>query len=243
MPLRIVMPNVPPSEAIIQTVAEKSGGQVVLAFSGGKDAVAAWIALKRAGVKVFPYFYYIHPHLEFVNRTIDYYEEKFGEKITRVPNSTVYRWWIDCTYATPEQVAPCMAASLPVFNAHDLQAGVIQHLKLPATTFTALGVRAADSIFRRTMFTRSGAINHKNKKFYPVWDWTKEEVRVEIFKAKLKLPIDYWLFGRSFDGLDYRFIAPVKKHFPKDYERLREYYPFIECELKRAEFAGKTDHL
>ena len=63
MPLRIVMPNVPPSEAIIQTVAEKCGGQVVLAFSGGKDAVAAWIALKRAGVKVFPYYYYAHPNL------------------------------------------------------------------------------------------------------------------------------------------------------------------------------------
>lgn len=237
------MPSVPPSEAIIQTVAEKSGGQVVLAFSGGKDAIAAWIALKRAGVKVFPYFYYAHPHLEFVNRTIDYYEEKFGVKITRVPSPTIYARWKGCTLAPPEQLAVCMSASLPKFSAEDLQAGVIQHLKLPESTFTALGVRATDSIFRRTMFTRSGAINHKARKFYPVWDWTKEAVRVEIFKAKLKLPIDYWLFGRSFDGLDYRFIAPVKKHFPKDYERLREYFPMIDAELKRAEFAGMTDHL
>ena len=140
-------------------------------------------------------------------------------------------------------VAGSSQQSAPKFDAEDLQAAVIQHLKLPATTFTALGVRAADSIFRRTMFTRSGAINHKALKFYPVWDWTKEAVRVEIFKAKLKLPIDYWLFGRSFDGLDYRFIAPVKRHYPEDYERLREYFPMVDAELKRAEFAGMTDHL
>lgn len=243
MPLRIVMPNVPPSEAIIQTVAEKSGGQVVLAFSGGKDAIAAWIALKRAGVKVFPYFYYAHPHLEFINRTIDYFEQEFGEKILRVPAPGIYRWWKSCALASPEQLPVCVSASLPVYDANGLQAAVHWHLKLPETTFTALGVRAADSIFRRAMFKRSGAINHKARKFYPVWDWTKEAVRVEIAKAKLKLPIDYWLFGRSFDGLDYRFIAPVKKHFPNDYERLREYFPMIDAELKRAEFAGMTDHL
>lgn len=243
MSLRITMPNVPPSEAIIQTVAEKSGGKVALAFSGGKDAVAAWIALRRAGVKVFPYYYYIHPELSFVNRALDYYEQQFGERIIRAPSPMLYCWWSDCTYARPEQIAPCCAASLPAFNATELQAGVIQYLKLPASTFTAIGVRATDSIFRRTMFKRSGAINNKDKKFYPVWDWTKEAVRVEMFQAKLKLPIDYWLFGRTFDGLDYRFIAPIKKHFPEDYERLREYFPFIECELKRGEFAGMKDHL
>ena len=93
------------------------------------------------------------------------------------------------------------------------------------------------------MFVRTGAINWKEKKFYSNWDWTKEALIAEMRKAGVKLPVDYWIFGRSFDGLDYRFIAPVKRHFPEDYGKLLEYYPLMDSELMRAEFTGMSDHL
>ena len=51
MALRIVIPNRPPSEEVIRTVAEKSGNKVLLAFSGGKDAIGAFLALLEADIR------------------------------------------------------------------------------------------------------------------------------------------------------------------------------------------------
>lgn len=241
--MRLVIPNVLPSEKVIEEVAGLSGGKVLLAFSCGKDSIAAWIALRRAGVKVFPYFYYVCPDLEFVNTSLAYYEDFFGERILRMPAPGLYRQWRRCTHQPPERLPAILGSSLPSFgNLELMQAVKIAH-KLPAITYTALGVRAADSVNRRTNFVRAGAVNRREFKFYPVWDWTRGAIKAELFKAKVKLPIDYWIFGRTFDGLDYRFIGPMKKHFPSDYERLREFYPLIDAELKRAEMAGMTEHL
>ena len=243
MPLRLTLKGIPPSEEITKAVLEKSNGKVMLAFSCGKDSIAAWLALKQAGANVYPYFYYIHPDLGFINRSLAYYEEFFGTRIVRLPAPGLYRQWKRCVHQSPERIAPILSSTLPVFGHDELMAAAKMVHKFPAAMFTALGIRAADSVNRRTHFVRSGAINHKAFKFYPVWDWTKEAVRVEMFKAKVKLPVDYWLFGRTFDGLDYRFIGPLKKHFPEDYEKLKEHYPLLDAELKRAEFAGMKEHL
>ena len=161
----------------------------------------------------------------------------------RLPSPAVYRWWREGMYQSPERIPAIFGCSLPPFKQTDLMTAVKKHHKLPADTFTALGIRCADSIFRRAMFVRTGAINWKEKKFYSNWDWTKEALIAEMRKAGVKLPVDYWIFGRSFDGLDYRFIAPVKRHFPEDYGKLLEYYPLMDSELMRAEFTGMSDHL
>ena len=41
----------------------------------------------------------------------------------------------------------------------------------------------------------------------------------------MPLPVDYEMFGRSFDGIDYRFISPIKERFPDDYARILEWFP------------------
>lgn len=242
-PLRIKLRGGVPSEAVIKSVLDENNGKCLLAFSAGKDAIAAWLALKAAGATVFPFYYYIHPDLEFVNSSLAYYEDRFETRIARYPAPALYHWWLTGTMQTPERVIAVLQSSLRNYGNELVTDAARMDYKLAAWIPVALGVRAADSINRRTMFVRSGAINHKAKKFYPVWDWTKRAVFTEIYNAKLKLPIDYWLFGRSFDGIDYRFIAPVKKHFPEDYARLLDYFPMLDVELKRAEFAGMKDHL
>ncbi|MFD6070295.1 hypothetical protein [Amycolatopsis lurida] len=47
------------------------------------------------------------------------------------------------------------------------------------------------------------------------------------------LPIDYEWYGRSFDGLDYRFIEPLSRHAPEDYARALDWFPLAELELLR----------
>ena len=49
----------------------------------------------------------------------------------------------------------------------------------------------------------------------------------------LKLPIDYKWFGRSFDGIDYRFISKLRLHSPEDYERILEWFPLADLDIFR----------
>ena len=49
----------------------------------------------------------------------------------------------------------------------------------------------------------------------------------------IKLSKQYTIWGKSFDGLDYRFIEPLKRLYPGDYELLKSYFPLIEADLLR----------
>ena len=52
----------------------------------------------------------------------------------------------------------------------------------------------------------------------------------------MKLPVDYELFGRTFDGLDYRFVRPLRDKLPDDYDQVLKYFPAVEMEFMRYEF-------
>ena len=123
-------------------------------------------------------------------------------------------------------------------TADDLQRAIVSELGWPEGSYTAVGVRAADSQNRYSMFKRLGmsvAVSDKSRKFYPVFDWNKERLISEIKASGIKLPIDYRVFGRTFDGFDARFLAPLREHFPRDYQRLVEWAPFVDAEFFRHE--------
>ena len=128
-------------------------------------------------------------------------------------------------------------AKLPNFNYEDIRQAVIQISGVDKNTFVADGVRAADSPMRRIAISTHGTISHTQKKYHPVWDIKKQEI-VDLFKKhSVKLPIDYELFGRSFDGIDLRFLLPLKKYLPHDYSRVLEFFPFADLEIYRWEAA------
>lgn len=64
----------------IQKVREMQD-KTLLAFSTGKDAIAAWLAIREHFDEVIPYYLYLIPDLEFVEESLAYYEKFFGTKI------------------------------------------------------------------------------------------------------------------------------------------------------------------
>ena len=65
-------------------------------------------------------------------------------------------------------------------------------------------------------------------------DGTARIMPLEEFKAaKVRLPIDYLWFGRSFDGIDYRFLSILKQRAPADYKRVLQWFPMAEVEIMR----------
>jgi hypothetical protein len=67
-----------------------------------------------------------------------------------------------------------------------------------------------------------------------VWDWRKQHVMDAIYAARIRLPPDYEWFNRSFDGLDRRFLGPIKAYAPDDYARILQWFPLADLELRRA---------
>ena len=184
-----------------------------------------------------PYFLYIVPDLEFVENSLRYYEDFFETKIYRMPHTSWFRMLNAYTFQPPPRISIINSFELGEPDYQELRDLVCQTAKIPARTFDAKGTRAADSIMRRTNFKRRGGINWNQNFFFPVWDWRKEELVSRLRDSGVKMPIDYQLFGRSFDGIDFRFLYPIKQHFPDDYARILEWFPLAELEIKRYEYA------
>ena len=232
----MVFPGIATSEQVMEKIAEVSD-TAVLSFSAGKDSIAAWIAMKPYFKKIVPYFLYFVPGLEFVDNNIRYYEDFFETKIYQMPHVSFFRMMNNRTFQPPERWPIIESFQLGDPEYTEIRDLVCSTAKIPLRTFDAKGVRAADSIMRRSNFKMRGGINWNQKSFFPVWDWRKQELVDRIKGSGVKMPVDYELFGRSFDGIDFRFLYPIKQHFPDDYQRILEWFPLAELEIKRYEYA------
>lgn len=229
----IVIDGVTPSAQLRQELAA-DGKPVLLGFSRGKDSIAAWLALRDAGVEVIPYHLYLIPGLRFVDDSLAYFEDWFGTSIINLPHPSLYRWLNHAMWQPPERLRILDAAAISVPDYTDVNRLIKEHHGVPADTWTCDGVRAADSPNRRTSLLQHGPVNQTRRTQKVVWDWRKQHVMDVIYANRIKLPVDYEWFGRSFDGLDKRFLGPVRAYAPDDYETILQWFPLAELELRRA---------
>ena len=224
----------------LETIARVREHQsdTLLAFSTGKDAIAAWLAIRDSFDRVVPYYLYLVPGLEFVDESLAYYEQFFGERIIRLPHPSLHRWLNNFVFQPPDRCLVVEQAGLPNHSYKDIREAVLSVAGGQDDMLVADGVRAADSPMRRISINTHGSISWNQSKYHPVWDWKKADL-IECFtKHNVKLPEDYRLFGRTFDGLDLRFLLPLKKHRPADYRRILEWFPMADLEVFRWECAN-----
>lgn len=208
---------------------------VALAFSAGKDSVGAWLMMRRHFKRIVPIYKCLVPGLQFVEDALRYYEDWFGTKIIRAPHPSLYRMLSNCLYQPPERVGILEAAELEEFSHEELRDWCMDDLGLPRGTWIAVGTRACDSPQRRMAFWKHGPQNRKLGTFYPVYDWNKATLYEAIKAAGVKLPPEYRVFGRSWDGIDFRFLYGIRKHWPEDYAKIVEWFPLCELEFVRYE--------
>ena len=214
--------------------------QALLAFSRGKDAWGAWLAA-RDHLDLHPYHLYLVPGLEFEEEYMAYAERVLGRRIIRLPHPGLYRMLNNLVFQPHERIDTIFAAGLPNFTYDDVMAAARKVAGIPDDAFTADGVRAADSPMRRIALTRSQGVNLGSRKFSPCWDWNKARLLDELTRAGIRLPVDYKLFSRTFDGIDLRFLIKVRAAFPRDYQRILDWFPLADMEIYRYEQAQKRD--
>ena len=209
------------------------GRPVLLAFSCGKDSIAAWLAMRDMGIEVVPAYLYYVPGLRFVDEELDYFEQKFQTRIKRYPHPSLYRWLNNAVFQAPERLRYIEAARLPEPSYEQMWDFIRADVGLDKSTWCADGVRAADSIQRRGAFVQYGYWRRNLKKVSPIGDWLKGEVLDCIRGHHIELPCDYAWFGRSFDGIDKRFTKVLKDKAPDDYATLLEWFPLLEVDHVR----------
>lgn len=222
-----------PTSAEIRRRLKDEGRPVVLSCSLGKDSLAAWVALEDEGVEVVPIYYWSIPGLPMVEQNVRTIEGVFGVKIHQYPHPRWSRTLNNCVFQSPAHTDVIEAANMPVYSYDDMRPYILEDLGLPEDTWFCDGVRACDNPYRRASLTKHGLMKLSTRKASVVADWTKAEVMEALARRGIGLPPDYELFGRSFDGLDMRFMKPLREQRPEDFEVVKKWYPFIEADEKR----------
>lgn len=176
--------------------------------------------------------------LRFIEDDLARIGDHLGQVVHKYPHPSLFGWLRTHVFQPPERCELIDAADLAPITFEDVWTLIRDDLNLPADTWVADGVRAADSIVRRASLTRHGVMKPHLRKVSPIHDWLKREVMGRIEEAGIALPIDYEWFGRSFDGLDYRFLKPVRDNAPKDYERILDWFPLADLEMLFGEWNG-----
>lgn len=238
--------QVTPSADIRRKLAE-DGKPVIVAFSRGKDSIAAMISLIEAGVDVIPVHMWRVPNLQFELDSLKYFEDFFQMKIWNLPHRDFWYYLREGVSMAPWQNSIVLAADIQEIPHDVFWTGFKKHVGLdPDDTWVADGIRAADSPMRRLAMVTHGPMTNSHTKFegelykkqfaHVVWDWKIADIRQCVAANDVKLPIDYDLFDRTFDGLDYRFTKPIREHLPEDFETIIKWFPAVEMEFMRYEW-------
>lgn len=202
---------------------------VIVSFSMGKDSIAAYDLCCQYFKHVYPFFMYLVRGLEFQERTLRWYERKYGNPIIRVPhfeNSNFFKYG---SYRDFDD-------NVPITSINDTYAYI---RNMTGAIWIADGERISDSIVRRAMIKNSGAIDVKRKVFHPVANWRKNDVVKYLEYKQLYLSPEQRKIGFSFASLDGKELSIINKLYPDDYKKILEIFPFVDASRKRFEVYGE----
>jgi len=222
------------SDELCEAVRAEGCDTVLVSFSRGKDSYAVVEKLRRYFGRVVLFHLDLLPEpLRIETEAIERWQARGGEPVLRYTHPGTLKQLRAFVYQTPARVAAIQAADLPRdYTIDAIEADVRRRAGAPSA-WVALGLRAADSIQRRTHFKTHGSVMLAPRAFYPVFDYTIDDVDRAVRRLGIPLPNDYNLFGRSLDAISHDFLAPLRAAYPDDYERILKWFPLAEAGVHR----------
>jgi len=218
---------------LIAEYKERYGDKTLIAFSRGKDSIAVALAL-RDKIEMVPFYYDDLPGLEFVEESLAYYEKNlFGRRILRMPHPNFYKHLRNFVFQPVRRAEILGAASIPIIDHADVVRMVKKQEGIEGDVLSATGLRALDNAVRFISIRKHGPIRPTAGNWTPIWDWSKQQLMDTIERSGVSLPPDYTFLPRSFDGFSYLFLIPLKERYPRDYQRILDWFPLAEAELLR----------
>lgn len=192
---------------------------VIVAFSGGKDSIVTLDLCSRYFKKIYSFFMYLVPNLEFQERMLRWYENKYNVNIIRIPHFETSELLKYESFTLPDY-------DMNIVNINDVYEYMRQ---ITGAFWIAAGERAKDSIIRNAMIKNSGSIDEKRGRFYPIAWWNKTQVLSYIKVKHLYLSSEQRKMGFSFKSLSGSELSVIKNLYPDDYKKILKVYPFAEA--------------
>lgn len=216
---------------VINAAKERGIREVIVAYSSGKDSLAVLDLCFKHFERVAPYFMYILPGLSFQEVHLQYVEKRYSLEVIRVPDWRLCKLLRGSVARHPTQAS----ASLPSVSWGDVENHIRSRTGLH---WVASGESIYDSMNRRGMIVSSSSgVDIPRGHIYPVGFWKRREIESYLSHNQITIPCEYRVMtkGRSFGGILPDQIFDIKKHYPEDYERLKELFPLIETQAIRHE--------
>ena len=224
---------------IAEDAFNKGIKKVTIGFSTGKDSLVGIDLLKKAGIEFIPIYFYIVPDLQFIENTIKRYEVLFDMKVVRLPHPVLYDYINHQDWQPLDRTMTIGQFNLGKITFRLLTNMYLQSKKIKGFDYDCNCMKMADSLNRRLLLRNKPDIDSKTKTIYLTKYFSTGQCFAYLKENNIPLSDDYRIFGRSFDGLSYHFLMGVKKYYPEDYERIKEYWPLIDAEIMRYEIVKK----
>lgn len=235
------------SRLLCEEISRRSDGICILAFSRGKDAIPAWIWLKQFFPTIIPYHSGPAPGLEYIDTSLEYYEQVFNAQIERfidgeaLENLSAKSFQILGNYELIDQ------SNLPkgYYDYVDYSEIVREKYNCP-NAWHAMALLGADNIFRRMrlmkkdangQLTYQAAILEDRKTFYPTFDWTIDQNIEAMKKNGIYLPDDYLMTRRTMNTIpSTENMEGLMELYPKDWKKIESLFPLLKSRWARNQF-------
>jgi len=199
---------------------------VIVGFSGGKDSVVTLDLCARHFKRVEAYFLYYVPGLSFQEKMLRWAERRYGLSICRLPHFELADMLKFGSFRPVD-------LSVPTVEITELYAHLRAHFGIH---WIAGGERIADSIWRRAMLKKSGTIDRKRGRIYPVAHFTKPAIMAYLKMNRLPMSEESRVLGFSFRSLQPADMLKIRQHYPADFAKIKAMFPLVEAGIKHLEW-------
>jgi len=212
-------------------------GRLIVGLSGGKDSLVTLdLACRAAGAeaseRVLPFFMFLVRGLRCVEAGIEAAAARHRVRVVYFPH-----WILDRHLAganlMPHPLWRAQRQSRAPLGINDIERAA--RAKIGAEAFIAYGHRMDESLPRRGMLKGRAGYLEKERRVYPLWNWSSKDVFAYLRARRIPLPVQLGKGDVSGVDLTLPAMSVLKEHYPDDYARVREVFPYVDALFVRAE--------
>ena len=215
----------------------------VLHFSTGADSVAAFLRLRENGIEPILVYKYFIKDLPMVKNYIDYFEKKFNVHVYQFPSTLWAEHNDKVLYQLPLKAREKHFNNLGKYYLDYYDKDYFDKALAQAIggdVVFHIGLRYTDGLHRYQHLMKHG-VSFKNK-FYPIASFKVGDIHDILDRYECRLPIEYGLWGISFESPRSFNINLIKEHCPATFMAIQSQFPLIGALGYRDKYTGLNRH-
>ena len=210
------MSKIDQTKEVIVSISQKTD-EAILFFSTGKDSIVLLDLIAPYFKRIVCVYMYFVKDLEHINKYLRWAKSKYlNIELIQVPHWNLTYILRNGTFCAPHPKVKILKLA-DVVRSVQLSTGI---------DYVFLGMKKADSLNRRLMMMRDGAII--GEKVYPLMDWTNKEVIKYLKAKKLPEPIRYSSKPSGGVVFDIDCYLYLQKYYPDDLKKILIAFPLSE---------------